>query len=192
MDNCYQFSTEQILGQFQTSVSGLKEQDVLSLQKEFGENTLIETKQKSKWLILLAQFTDVMIIILIIAAFISFFSGEQTDAYVIVAIIVGNAWMGFSQENNAEKSIRSLQKMAPQFALVLRNNNPVKIESDKLVPGDIVLLQAGDIVPADGRLIATHSFKTDEASLTGESHTVEKKTDAINEPNLVPGDQHNM
>ena len=192
MESFYQFNTEKTVAHFKTSLTGLKEENVSSLQKEFGENELTETKQKSKWLLLLAQFTDVMIIILIIAAVISFVSGEHTDAYVILAIIIGNAWMGFSQEYNAEKSIRLLQKMAPQFALVLRNNNPVKIESVKLVPGDIILLEAGDIIAADGRLITTRSFKTDESSLTGESNTVEKKTDVITEPNLVPGDQHNM
>jgi P-type Ca2+ transporter type 2C len=192
MNTVYHLSTEQVLQQFKTSSAGLKEDAILLLQQTFGENTLTETKQKSKWLILLAQFTDVMIIILIIAAVISFVSGEHTDAYVILAIIIGNAWLGFSQEYNAEKSMQSLQKMVPQFAMVLRSNNPIKIEAGKLVPGDIILLEAGDIVPADGRLITTHSFKTDEASLTGESNTVEKKTDAINEQNLVPGDQHNM
>ncbi|MBC7511602.1 MAG: cation-translocating P-type ATPase [Ferruginibacter sp.] len=192
MEPFYQFNTEKIVEHFKTSLTGLKEENVLSLQKEFGENALTETKHKSKWLLLLAQFTDVMIIILIIAAVISFISGEHTDAYVILAIIIGNAWMGFSQEYNAEKSISLLQKMAPQFALVLRNNNPVKIESGKLVPGDIILLEAGDIIPADGRLITTRSFKTDESSLTGESNTIEKKTAVISKPNLVPGDQHNM
>ncbi len=192
METVYQLSTEQVFEQFKTSAAGLKDEGVLLLQKEFGENALTETKHKSKWLILLAQFTDVMILILMIAAVISFVSGEHTDAYVILAIIIGNAWMGFSQEYNAEKSVRALQKMMPQSALVLRNNNPVKIELNKLVPGDIILLEAGDTVPADGRLITTHSFKVDEASLTGESNNVEKKTDTISEPNLVPGDQHNM
>ncbi len=192
MESFYQLIPEQVLEKLKTSVEGLKEDNILLLQKEFGENDLTETKQKSKWLILLAQFTDVMIMILVIAAGISFFSGEHTDTYVILTIIIGNAWLGFSQEYNAEKSIRLLRKMSPQFALTLRNNNPIKIESNKLVPGDIILLEAGDIVPADGRLITTHSFKTDEASLTGESNTVEKITEAIIKPSLVPGDQLNM
>ena len=129
MDKFYQSDAAIVLAHFKTSIAGLNEADIATLQKEFGANVLTETRQKSKWTILLAQFTDVMIIILIIAAVISFVSGEHTDAYVILAIIMGNAWMGFSQEYNAEKSIRLLQKMAPQFALVLRNNNPVKIES---------------------------------------------------------------
>jgi len=188
----YQLSTQEVLDQLKTSLSGLNDEVVSSLQKEFGENALQEVKQKSKLSILLTQFRDLMIIILIIAAVISFIVGEHTDAFVILAIIIGNAWMGYSQEYNAEKSIRMLQKMAAQYALVLRNNNHVKIEAGKLVPGDIILLEAGDIVPADARLIEVSSFKTDEASLTGESNSVEKKTEITNEQNLVPGDQYNM
>lgn len=188
----YQFTKEEVLQQLKTSPSGLSNEVVASLQTEFGKNVLQEAKQKSKFSILLAQFTDVMIFILVIAAVISFVVGEHTDAFVILAIIIANAWMGYSQEYNAEKSIRMLQKMSAQYALVLRNNNPGKIEAGNLVPGDIILLEAGDIVPADSRLIEASSLKTDEASLTGESHSIEKKTEAINEENLVPGDQHNM
>jgi len=126
---------------FKTSLTGLKDEAILILQKKFGENALTETKQKSKWLILLAQFTDRMIIIiLIIAAIISFVSSEHSDAYVIVAIIIANAWMGLSQQYNAEKLISLLQKMALPFALELRNNNLIKIDLNKLVPGDIILL----------------------------------------------------
>ncbi|MEP7109284.1 MAG: cation-translocating P-type ATPase [Ferruginibacter sp.] len=192
MESYYQLAKEAVLNQLKTSPSGLNNLVVPSLQKEFGENALREARQKSKLSILIAQFSDIMIIILIIAAAISFVVGEHTDAYVILAIIIGNAWMGYSQEYNAEQSIRMLQKMAAQFALVLRNNNPAKIEAGKLVPGDIIFLEAGDIVPADARLIEVSSLKTDEASLTGESHTVEKKTESINKQNLVPGDQYNM
>lgn len=188
----YQLTSAEAPDQLKTSPSGLNNAEVERLQKEYGPNTLQEAKHKSRSAILFSQFTDVMIVILLIAAVISFISGEHTDAYVILAIIIGNAWMGYSQEYNAEKSVRMLQKMAAQFALVLRNNNPGKIEASQLVPGDIILLEAGDIVPADARLIEVNSFKTDEASLTGESHSVEKKTGAINEENLVPGDQLNM
>ncbi len=188
----YKLSKEEAINKLKTSLSGLDKEVIPSLQKEFGENALQEAKRKSKLSILLSQFTDIMILILIIAAVVSFLVGEHTDAYVILAIIIGNAWMGYSQEYNAEESVRILQKMSAQYALVLRNNNPVKIEAGKLVPGDIILLEAGDIVPADARLIEASSFKTDEASLTGESHSIEKKIEAINEENLVPGDQHNM
>src|SRR5690606_4442856 len=91
-----------------------------------------------------------------------------------------------------EQSVRMLQKMSAQTAVVLRENNPVKIEAEELVPGDVILLEAGDIVPADARLFEVSSLRTEEASLTGESHSIEKKTVAIPQENLVPGDQHNM
>ena len=188
----YQLTKEEVINQLKTSVSGLPNDAVPALQTQFGENALQEPKQKSKLTILIAQFTDVMILILIIAAVISFVVGEHTDAFVILAIIIGNAWMGYSQEYHAEESIRLLRKMTSQYAMVVRNNQPAKIESHQLVPGDIILLEAGDIVPADGRLIEVSSLKTDEASLTGESHSIEKKTDQLTGENLVPGDQHNM
>ena len=188
----YQLTKEETLQQLKTSPTGLTNETVPALQQQFGENALQEAKQKSRLSILLGQFTDVMIIILVIAAGISFFVGEHTDAFVILAIIIANAWMGYSQEYNAEQSVRMLQKMSAQFAMVLRNNNPAKMESKMLVPGDIILLEAGDIVPADARLMEVSAFKTDEASLTGESHGVEKKTEPVPEENLVPGDQLNM
>lgn len=191
MQAWFQLTKEEVLSTLKTSTSGLKNEVVPNLQKEFGKNILQETKRKSKLSILIAQFTDVMILILIIAAVISFIVGEHTDAYVILAIIIGNAWMGYSQEYNAEQSVRMLQKMSAQFATVLRDNNPEKIEASQLVPGDLILLEAGDIVPADARLIEVSSLKTDEASLTGESHSIEKKTEPIKD-NIVPGDQLNM
>lgn len=188
----YQLSKEELFQQLKTTPSGLKNDTIADLQREHGENILQEAQQKSRWSILLSQFSDVMIIILIIAVVISFVVGEHTDAFVILAIIVGNAWMGYSQEYNAEQSVRILQKMSAQHAIVLRENNPIKIEAKELVPGDIILLEAGDIVPADARLFKVSSLKTDEASLTGESHSIEKKAEAIHEENLVPGDQYNM
>jgi Ca2+-transporting ATPase len=188
----YKLSKEELFQELKTSPSGLKNDSISNLQKEHGKNVLQEAQQKSKWSILLSQFTDVMIIILIVAAAISFAVGEHTDAFVILAIIVGNAWMGYSQEYNAEQSVRMLQKMSAQHAVVLRENNPLKIEAKELVPGDIILLEAGDIVPADARLFEVSSLKTEEASLTGESNSIEKEAEAIHEENLVPGDQHNM
>ena len=192
VEEWFQLTKEEVLSALGTSVSGLKNETVPKLQKEYGENTLKEAKRKSKLSILMAQFTDVMILILLIAAVISFIVGEDTDAYVILAIILGNAWIGYSQEYTAERSVRMLQKMSAQFATVIRDNNPAKIEAGQLVPGDLILLEAGDIVPADARLIEVSSLKTDESSLTGESHSIEKHTNAIKEGYLVPGDRLNM
>ncbi|MEO8172011.1 MAG: cation-translocating P-type ATPase [Sediminibacterium sp.] len=188
----YQISVENVLNDLRTSLSGLTNDRVLSLQKEFGKNILQEATHKSKFSILLSQFKDVMIIILIIAAAISFWVGEHTDAFVILAIIIGNAWIGFAQENNAENAVRMLQKMAAQYAKVIRENNHLKIEAGELVPGDILTIEAGDIIPADARLVEISSFKTEEAALTGESQSVEKTIDAIGEINTGTGDQLNM
>lgn len=191
MDAWYKLTAEEVVRKLKTSPAGLKNDQVAALQQEYGKNVLKEAKQKSKLSIFLDQFKDIMIIILVVAAVISFIVGEHIDAYVILAIIIGNAWMGYSQENNAEESVRMLQKMSAQFATVVRQNNPLKVESGELVPGDIILLDSGDIVPADARLIEVHAFKTDEAALTGESHSIEKITDAIQGENLGPGDQLN-
>lgn len=188
----YQKSVESILRDLKSSGKGLSSSQVETLRAQFGANVLQESKQKSKWAILLGQFKDVMIIILIIAAVISFVVGEHTDAYVILAIVIGNAWMGYSQENKAEESMKLLQKMSAQYALVIRDGKPVKLEASELVPGDILLLEAGNIIPADARLLEASALKTDEASLTGESHSIEKHTTPIEDENLVPGDQLNM
>ncbi len=192
MAEFYQLNTEEVLRQLNTNIAGLKKETIPVLQQKFGLNILQEAKGKTRLSILASQFADIMIIILIIAAGISFVLGEHTDAYVIIAIIVANAWMGYSQEYNAEQSVKMLQKMSAQNALVVRDNSPAKIRTDQLVPGDIILLEAGDIIPADARLIQLSSLKTDESSLTGESHTVEKKTEVPKGIGLVPGDQQNM
>ena len=105
----YQLSIEEAINQLQTSFSGLKSEAIPALEKKYGENVLQETKQKSKFSILLGQFNDVMIIILVVAAGISFFVGEHIDAFVIIAIIIGNAWMGYSQESKAEASIKRIR-----------------------------------------------------------------------------------
>ena len=188
----YQTGADEVLRHFKTSASGLRKQDVPALQKQYGPNALQEAKQRSRFSILLSQFADVMILILIIAAVVSFVVGEHTDAYVIIAIIIGNAWMGYSQEYKAEESIRMLRKMSPQHALVLRDKEHLKVEVADLVPGDIILLEAGAVIPADARLIEVHALKTNETSLTGESHSVDKITEPVKGENLVPGDRQNM
>src|SRR5262245_20548768 len=112
----YQLTAEEAMRHFNSSPEGLSPNAVTEQRNKFGKNELEEAKPKSKWSLLLAQFADVMILILIIAAGISFVVGEHTDAFVILAIIIANAWMGFSQESQAEESIRMLKKMAAQFA----------------------------------------------------------------------------
>src|SRR5262245_11372509 len=192
MEAFYKLTDSIVFEKLHSSPMGLNGGDIVNLQNEFGKNVLKEAKRKTRLAIFLDEFKDVMILILIIAVIISFLVGEYTDGFVILAIILGNAWIGYSQEYSAEQSVRMLQKMSSQQATAVRNGHPLKIESAELVPGDIILLEAGDVVPADGRLLEVNSFKTDEASLTGESHSIEKAIAVINEDNLVPGDQLNM
>ena len=188
----YQVHTEEVLERLQTSLAGLPKKDIPKLQLEYGKNILKEGKQRSKLAIFLAQFKDVMILILVLAAVISFIVGEHTDAYVILAIIIGNAWIGYSQEYSADESVRMLQKMSTQFATVVRDHNPEKVDLSELVPGDLILLDAGDIVPADARLLEVSALKTEEAALTGESHSIEKITEPVTMAGASLGDQLNM
>ena len=188
----YRLSVEEVLQKLNASASGLRSDAVRVLQEKYGPNALREAPRKSRLAILLGQFKDVMILILIAAAGVSVAVGETTDALVILAIIVVNAWIGYRQEYNAEESVRMLQKMAAQTATAIRDGNPVEIDTKELVPGDIILLEAGDIVPADARLLSAHALKTEEAALTGESTSVVKVADVITGENLLPGDQKNM
>lgn len=193
MANWHNQPVEKVLEQLQSAIQGLGKETVAALQQRYGENRIKAAKQRSKFSILLSQFKDVMIIILIVAAMISFFVGEHTDAYVIIAIILANAAIGYFQEYRAEESIRKLQQMAAQHAMVLREGQHQQVEASALVPGDVVLLEAGNIIPADGRLFEISAFKTEEAALTGESHSIEKTINIIDgEEDMLPGDQLNM
>src|SRR5690606_15263927 len=142
MSQWYQLTGKDVLETLETSEEGLKDEVISSLQKKHGQNRLEAAKQKTKLAIFISQFKDLMILILGVAAVISFLVGEHTDAYVILAIIVGNAFIGFSQESNAEESVKMLQKMAAQYAIVIRSNKPKKIDSNEIVPGDIIALEA--------------------------------------------------
>lgn len=187
----YQQTAEQVLEHLDSSMDGLSKAAVAARQERHGPNQLEAGKQTSKLALFVAQFKDVMIAILAVAAAISFFVGEHTDAYVILGIILGNAIIGYIQESRAEASIQKLQQMAAQHTMVVRKGTPMEIEASQLVPGDVVLLDAGDIVPADGRLLEISALKMEEAMLTGESHSVEKHTDPIEGNELLPGDQLN-
>ena len=132
----------------------------------------------------LDQFKDFMILVLIAAAIISGVIGEASDTIAIIVIVVLNAVIGFVQEYRAEKAMALLRKMAAQYALVIRDGNPVNIPASQLVPGDIVILEAGKIVPADMRLIETAQLKVEEAALTGESLPVEKHIEPLHDEHL--------
>jgi len=188
----YQRTTNEALKHWHSSEKGLSPDSIPALQQQYGKNELQAPKLKSRLTIFIQQFKDVMILILMGAAAISFIAGETTDGYVILVIILGNALIGYFQEYNAEKALRKLQQMTAQTTVVVRNNQHIPIDAAELVPGDIVVLEAGNIIPADGRLLTVSALKTEEATLTGESASVEKITAPIQEDKILPADQRNM
>src|SRR5215467_9273517 len=126
MEAFYKLADTEVINQLRSSPMGLNSSGIAPLQQQFGKNLLKEGKRKTRFAIFLDQFKDIMILILIIAVIISFVVGETTDAFVILAIILGNAWIGYSQEYRAEESVRMLQKMSSQQTTVLRNGHPLK------------------------------------------------------------------
>lgn len=157
-----------------------------------GENVLKEAKKVSPWTMLLGQFQDFMVLTLLAATAISFFLGEVADSVTIVAIVILNAILGFLQEYRAEKSIEALRMLAAPTARVRRDGEEVKIPSRQLVPGDLVILEAGDRVPADLRLLEGNNLEAEESSLTGESIPVKKSPLICVREEAILGDRKNM
>lgn len=192
MKNAHTLTSKQVLDSLESSELGISAEEASRRLSHFGPNELEEKKKDSAFILFLRQFKEVMIIILMAAAVLSGIMGDITDAAVILVIVLLNALVGFIQEYRAEKALEALQKMAVMQANVMRNNQPLIVPSNTLVPGDLVLLEAGNGVPADLRLIAVHNLRIDESSLTGESVAVEKKVEALPKVDLQPGDRNNM
>lgn len=159
---------------------------------EYGKNQITDKKKKTVFRMLLQQLTDFMILILIAAAIISGLLGDVTDTVVILAIIVVNAIVGFIQEYRAEKAMEALKQMAASSARVLREGKTHDIPTSDIVPGDVVMLEAGNIIPADICFFETHQIKVDESALTGESQNVEKNPGELPEGDYPLGDRINM
>ncbi|MVN78822.1 HAD-IC family P-type ATPase [Hymenobacter sp. HMF4947] len=157
-----------------------------------GPNRLADAHQKTIWQLVLHQLADVMILVLLVAAGVSVLIGEAKSAYVILAIVVLNALIGFVQEYRADKAMEALQKMAASHAQVLRGGQAQQVPTADLVPGDVVLLEAGNVIPADVRFLETHALKVDESSLTGESGNVEKSVAALPVGEYPLGDRLNL
>ena len=189
----YQTEAEQLIAELNSDrENGLTTAQAEQKLAEFGPNELVDRGTKSPLLILWDQFREVMVLILIAAAAISAFLGEFNDVIVIMAIVVLNAVLGFTQEYRAEQAIAALKKLAVPNVRVRRDGRIQEISATKLVPGDVVLLEAGNLVPADGRLVQNANLKVQEAALTGESEAVEK-TDGVLEKDKLPiGDRKNM
>lgn len=188
----YQRSAEETLRMQQTSEKGLTTAQAKQRKEQIGPNALTEGKKKSVLMVFLEQFKDLLVVILIIAAIISLLSGQQESTIVILCVIILNAVLGTVQYVKAEKSLESLKAMSSPNAKVLRDGARIEIPSQDVVPGDIVLLEAGDLVVADGRLLENFSLKVNESSLTGESEGVEKNTETLLSEKVPLGDQKNM
>lgn len=193
MKEWYRQSKEELLLELKSNIdSGLTKDEVNLRLEKYGPNDLKEEDKKSFLSKVIAQFSDFLILILIGAAIISFAVGESKDAIVIIAIVIVNAFLGIYQEGRAEKALDALKKMSSPNAKVIRNGILEVVPANTLVPGDIVSLDAGDIIPADLRLVESSNLKIEEASLTGESVPVEKYSNATFEEEVSLGDRKNM
>lgn len=192
MDNFYSLTKQEVLDKLKTTENGLTSEEVEKRIQEYGFNEFKEKKTKSTFQKFIEQFKDFLVIILIIAAIISGFLGEVADATIILVVVILNAFLGVVQENKAEESLKALKRMAAPLAHVLRSGVSVEIPARELVPGDIVLLEAGKYVPADLRLIEAVNLKIEESSLTGESVPVEKNDELLEGENIPIGDRKNL
>lgn len=192
MEQMFRRTAQQIMEQFGVTAEGLSQQQVEKQRQTYGENVLAEEKKKSALVVFLEQFKDLLVIILIAAAVISAVSGNGESTIVIIAVITLNAILGTVQHFKAEKSLESLKALSSPNAKVMRDGRRVEVPSREIVPGDILILEAGDLVVADGRIIDNYSLQVNESSLTGESEGVNKNSEVIDTPSVALGDQKNM
>lgn len=188
----YQQALSAVYEELGTDEHGLQQSAATQRLEQYGPNALNQQKATSLLQKFIAQFKDFMIIVLLVAALIAAFTGEAVDAVIILLVVVLNAIFGVFQESKAEEAINALKEMSAPDATVLRDGQLQTVKSDALVPGDVVSLEAGDIVPADLRLIESASLKVEESALTGESVPVEKQAEMIADGELPIGDRLNM
>ncbi len=191
MSENYQKSKEQLFNELNSSANGLSDSQAKANAEKYGKNELIEEKQKSALVIFLEQFKDFLVIILIIAAIVSAVLGDIESTIVILAVITMNAILGTVQTLNATKSLNSLKKLSAPNAKVIRNEQTVVLPSEEVTIGDVVVLEAGDFICADGRILENASLKVNESALTGESLNVEKE-DTVLDKEVPLGDRINM
>lgn len=181
MKTWYQRTEEDILTELHVTKDGHRSEAAAELLETKGENVLEGGKKKSTLQVFLSQFADLLVIILIIAAVISAFTGSEESTIVIIAVIILNAILGTVQHKKAEKSLDSLKSLSSPLAKVIRDGQKMEIDSKNVVPGDILLLEAGDLVVADGRVLNSYSLQVNESSLTGESTSVDKSEGVFDE-----------
>lgn len=182
---------EETLKKVSGDEEGLSSDDAKKRQEEFGKNKLPEKGGTNPFLLFIKQFKDLLILILFVAAGIAFWADKMTDVYIIVAVILFNAIMGFVQEYKAEKAIQAIKSLEQKQAIVLRDGKEEEIAAEDVVPGDLMILKEGNSIPADGRLLEAKELRTSEASLTGESMPIDKNAETVDE-DLPIGDRLNM
>lgn len=199
MSNYFAKTTEEVLENVQATTSGLSYREAKTRLEQNGKNALTEKKKKSNFVKFLQQFKEILIIVLLISSVVSVVIGiiqksygEFIDAGIILVIVFVNAIIGFLQERKSEEAMASLKNLTKPFCKVNRNGKTIKVKSEELVLGDIVVLEAGDIIPADLRLLESNSLKIEESALTGESVPVEKDASIVLDENAVLGDRVNM
>lgn len=192
MDKFFNQSPSNVLKHFHVSLDGLTTKAAQEALQNYGPNALSEGKKKSMVVVFLEQFKDLLVFILIAAAIISALSGNLESTIVIFAVIILNAILGTVQHFKAEKSLSSLKALSAPSAKVIRNGTKIEIPSSEVVPGDIIFLEAGDLIVADGRVIESYSLQVNESSLTGESESVNKTAEIIDCTEVALGDQINM
>lgn len=187
----YQKRISEVMKACETSENGLSHEEIIKRHQQFGYNILDEKKKENPFMIFLKQFQDLLVIILIIAAIISGMSGQIESTIVIVSVIIVNAILGTIQTLKAEKSLDSLKKLSVPKAKVIREGTLQEVDSTELTIGDLVQIEAGDVISGDGRIIECSSLQINESALTGEVESVDKTTDVIT-GQVVVGDQKNM
>ena len=185
-------SRDQAFAQLESAESGLSASEAEERLAKYGPNEIQSTHRVSPWDILLDQFKNVLILILLGATALSFFLGHGIESIVIAVIVLFAVGLGFVQEYRAERAIDALRQMAAPTATVIRDGEELEVPARQVVPGDVVVLHTGDRIPADGRLIESVNLQVEEAALTGESMPVEKHTDALPTQEMPVGDRKNM
>lgn len=192
MKTFYNVNPDEILKEFNSSALGLDDTQVSLNREKYGKNKLEEKEKKNLIEIFVEQFKDLLVIILILSALISAATGNMESTAVIIVVLILNAILGTVQTTKAQQSLESLKKLSSPSAKVVRQGDKQIIDAVDLVCGDIVLLEAGDIIPGDGRIIENFSLKTNESALTGESENAEKEVCTLYDENIALGDQRNM
>ncbi|MEZ7504323.1 cation-translocating P-type ATPase [Flavobacterium sp. Arc2] len=190
--NWHLLSLSEVSEKLETSATGLDEKNVKDCQAKYGKNKIDFKNKNSVLRMILHQLSNFMILILILAAIVSGIMGDLTDTVIILIIIIVNAVIGFVQEYRAEKAMEALKNIIPEETRVIRAGNTINIASTEIVPGDLVLLEAGNRIPADVRFIETHQLKVDESTLTGESNTIDKMAEKLPDGDYSIGERSNL